>query len=117
MKIKKKQLEGINLEPAHGGSGSRRVLAGEDEVMNYQGVTYGYLPTGNKYEWHKHDDVNEIMFVMQGTGTVRDDDGIYAYEPGDFFIYPVGIYHEIENTGKRESEFLFVRVYDKKLNM
>lgn len=113
MKIIKKRSESVKIESAHGGSGSRKVLLAEDEVIHYQGVTYGYLPCENKYAWHNHEDVNEIMFVMKGTGTVRDDDGIYAYEPGDFFVYPRGVYHEIENTGKKESEFLFVRVYDK----
>lgn len=117
MKVIKKQLEGIKPEEAHGGSGTRRVLLGEDEVMNYQGMTYGYLPSGEKYAWHNHDNVNEVMFVVHGNGTVRDDDGIYAYEEGDFFVFPVGVYHEIENTGRREAEFIFVRVYDKKLKM
>jgi quercetin dioxygenase-like cupin family protein len=51
------------------------------------------------------------MYVLKGEGTVRDEEGIYPYSPGDVFIFPEGIFHEIENTSAEEHEYIFVRVY------
>lgn len=113
MKVIKKSSESVQKEEAHGGSGSRKLFVNDTEIKNYQGVTYGWLPAGNMYTWHNHADVNEIMLVLKGTGTVRDEDGEYEYKPGDFFIFPKGVMHEIKNTCDAENEYVFVRVFDK----
>lgn len=113
MKIIKKSNESVKLEDAHGGSGSRKLYVGDSEIVNVQGVTYGFLPAGNMYAWHNHEDVNEMMLVLKGTGTVRDKNGETSYASGDFFIFPKGIFHEIKNTGEVENEFVFVRTFDR----
>jgi len=113
MKIIKKANDSVKLQEAHGGSGSRKLYLGAGELRHVQGVTYGWLPVGNMYAWHNHDDLNEIMIVVHGEGTVRDEDGEYAFSEGDFFIFPKGVMHEIKNTGDDGIEFVFVRVYDR----
>lgn len=75
-------------------------------------MTRGFLPVGSKFIWHNHDKLNEVMYVLTGQGTVRDEDGIYPYNTGDVFIFPEGIYHEIENTSEKENEYIFLRVYN-----
>ena len=89
---------------------SSPVFVAEDEVKNFQGMTYGYLPVGNMFAWHNHEGMNEVMFVLKGTGILRDEDGEYDYAPGDFFIFPDGVMHEIINNGNEENEMIFVRV-------
>ncbi len=113
MKVIKKPSDSVKVQDAHGGSGSRKLFLGGGEVRNFQGVTYGWLPSGHMYAWHNHDDLNEIMIVLKGCGSVRDDDGEYSYDEGDFFVFPKAVFHEIKNTGEIENEFVFVRVYDK----
>lgn len=113
MKVIKKSKESVKLEEAHGGTGSRKLFLNDTELNGVQGMTYGWLPVGNMYAWHNHDGMNEVMLVLKGTGTVRDEDGKYDYEPGDFFIFPKGVMHEIENTGREENEFVFIRIFDK----
>ncbi len=113
MKVIKKSYDSVKLEEAHGGTGSRKLFVSDKEIKNFQGVTYGWLPSGNMYAWHNHENINEIMLVLKGKGTVRDEDGIYEYKAGDFFIFPKGVMHEIKNTGKCECEYVFVRVYEK----
>ena len=75
-------------------------------------MTYGFLPSGRKFEWHTHEDMNEVMFVLKGQGTVRDEDGAYSYAEGDVFIFPQGVFHEIENSSDQEHEYIFIRVYE-----
>lgn len=110
MKVIKKDFNSVERTGAHGGSGGRRLFVAEDEVKNFQGMTYGYLPVGNMFAWHNHEGMNEVMFVLKGTGILRDEDGEYDYAPGDFFIFPDGVMHEIINNGNEENEMIFVRV-------
>lgn len=111
MKLIKKSNEVFVHEDAHGGSGGRKLLLNDNEIKNVQGMTYGFLPAGSKFAWHNHDKLNEVMYVLKGQGTVRDEDGIYSYQVGDVFVFPEGVYHEIENTSNEEHEYIFVRVY------
>ncbi len=112
MKVIKKPNETFAREDAHGGSGGRKLLLSEYEMKNVQGMTYGFLPANSKFVWHMHDDLNEVMLVLKGNGTVKDEDGTYSYATGDIFIFSKGIYHEIENTSGEEHEYIFVRVYE-----
>lgn len=111
MKVIKKAKTMFKKEDAHGGSGGRILLLSDREIQNVQGMTYGYLPSGSMFAWHSHEEMNEVMYVIKGMGTVRDDDGIYDYQPGDFFIFPAGVTHEITNSSSEEHEFIFIRVY------
>jgi len=110
MKIIKKNGEAFKREDAHGGSGGRKLYIAEDELKNFHGMTYGYLPAGSKFAWHLHENINEVMVVISGKGIVRDKDGEYEYRPGDVFIFPKNVEHEIENTGTEEHEYIFVRI-------
>lgn len=112
MRVIKKSHENFIREDAHGGSGGRKMLIADKEMSNVQGMTYGFLPAGAKFAWHIHEKINEIMFVLKGQGTVKDEDGVYLYSAGDVFVFPRDISHEIENTSEEENEYIFVRVYE-----
>ncbi len=111
MKVMKKSDNEVVKEEAHGGSGSRKLYISDRELGNVQGMTYGWLPIGNKYSWHNHENIDEIMYVLKGTGTVKDEDGEYPYKVGDVFMYPANVYHEICNNGNVESEYIFIRIH------
>ncbi len=109
MKVIKKASKSVMLEPAHDGAGSRKLFVKEDEVKNIQGITHGWLKPGGVFEWHKHEDCNEFMYVLKGNGIVKDEDGEYAFAEGDFFIFPQGVFHEQRNTGEVIFEAMFIR--------
>ena len=44
-----------------------------------------------------------------GSGIVKDEDGEYTFNMGDFFIFPLGVYHEQRNTGDDVFEAVFIR--------
>ncbi|QQS19755.1 cupin domain-containing protein [Candidatus Saccharibacteria bacterium] len=112
MKIIKRPASEVAKEDAHGGSGSRRVYASTEHLSSphLEMVTHGYLPAGNSFDWHEHEDIEEIMIVVKGCGEVHDEDGVYTYEPGDVFIYPANTQHMIYNSSNDEHEMIFVRV-------
>lgn len=112
MKITKKTLQDIPLEEAHGGSGSRRLYIdkGQTASNNIEAMTHGYLNAGKAFDWHDHPGVEEVMYVLKGSGTVEDRDGSYDYAVGDLFIFPPDTEHRIENTGDAQSEYVFFRI-------
>lgn len=112
MRIVKRPASEITKEEAHGGSGYRKVYASTDHMRSpyFEMVTHGYLPAGSTFDWHEHNDVEEIMIVIKGSGKVHDEDGVYSYEPGDVFVYPSGIQHKIHNPSDYEHEMIFIRV-------
>ena len=112
MKIIKRSAHEIPKEEAHGGSGSRKVLVSSDHMQSahLEAMTHGWLPAGKTFDWHQHDDVEEIMVVVSGNGEVHDEDGVYTYEPGDVFVFPANTQHKIHNPSSDEHEMIFVRV-------
>jgi len=111
VKIIKKLGSSFSREDAHGGSGGRKLLLSDKEIQNVQGMTYGYLPGGSMFALHSHEGMDEVMYVLKGKGTVRDEDGTYDYQAGDLFVFPAGIEHEIANTTDKEHEYIFIRIY------
>ena len=109
MKVIKKAKDEVNLEAAHGGAGSRKLFVAEDEIKNIQGITHGYLEPNGVFEFHAHNDCNEFMYVLKGNGIVMDEEGEYAFEEGDFFIFPKNIIHGQKNTGNITFEAVFIR--------
>ena len=112
MKIIKRMASEIPKEQAHGGTGSRKLLATAEYIKstNLEAMTHGYLPAGNIFDWHDHRDIEEIMYVLHGAGKVCDEEGEYDYEPQDVFIFPANTKHKIINNSKEEHEMIFVRV-------
>ena len=78
-------------------------------MKNIPGITHGWLNAGGVFEWHKHADCNEFMYVLKGCGVVRDEYGEYTFKEGDFFVFPQGVYHEQRNTGEEVFEAVFIR--------
>lgn len=110
MKIIKKS--NIPMEPAHGREGTRQMLLSTGGISNpdFSAFTHGFLPAGAKYSWHSHDNIDEMVLVLKGSGVVRDRDGEYPFTPGDFFVFPANIEHEIENLSDQAGEYICVRI-------
>lgn len=73
----KKNIQDISIEETSHASGSRQMLVAKDETSSkyFEAHTYGYLPSGVKWDMHEHDNVVEICVVIKGAGIVRDIDG------------------------------------------
>lgn len=113
MNITIKHASDIPKEEAHGGSGSRRLYIDQSQTPSgkIQGMTHGWLPAGRSFDWHLHEGIEEIMYVLKGEGVVADRDGEYAYAPGTVCVFPSDTEHMIMNNSDEEHEFVFVRVY------
>ena len=113
MKIIVKHALDIEKTDAHGGSGKRKLYIDDKQSpsQRVQGMAHGWIPAGGMFDWHQHDDIEEIMYVIKGEGEVHDEDGSYPYQPGTVAIFPANTQHKITNTTDDENEFVFVRIY------
>lgn len=111
----KNNINDIPVEETSHSSGSRRMIVAKDETTSnyFEAYTYGYLPPGEKYEMHKHDNIVEICVVVRGSGVIRDADGkVETFVTNDRFIFPSNTQHEIENNSGDLAEFYFIRFRD-----
>ena len=58
--------------------------------------------------YHSHSAQWEFYHVIAGCGTVRDQDGNTAVEPGDAFLFKPGEAHQIRNDGTEDLVFYVV---------
>jgi len=111
----KKNLQDIPVEGTLHASGSRKMIVAKDETTSkyFEAFTYGYMPSGVKYEMHEHDNIVEICVVTKGMGVIRDSEGKEeSFVAGDRFIFPSNTKHEIENNSDEDAEFYFFRFKD-----
>lgn len=106
----KLKIKEVPLEDAHGGSGKRKMLLSHDHVAskNWEAITKGYLEKGGIFDWHKHDDADEVFIVLKGTGQYFCDGKIMDFTIEDVFITPAKLEHKI--TADEDCEFYFIRV-------
>ncbi|HEY8852903.1 MAG TPA: cupin domain-containing protein [Gemmatimonadaceae bacterium] len=46
-----------------------------------------------EYHWHKHDDLDEFFYVVDGEFLIDLDDRIVALQPRQGFVVPKGVMH------------------------
>ena len=89
-----------------------------DTVYNYKGgdnmvlskmaplgsnkAIYSIVPPGSSVGYHTHETDMEIVYVLQGTATVRMDNTTLVYTPGMVHYCPKGHSHSISNLGQED---------------
>ena len=108
----KLNIKDIPIEEAHEGSGARQILVKPEHVTSQylEAVTKGFLKPGNSFNWHAHQDTDEIFIVLKGEGKYYCEDEVTAYQEGDVMITPANLKHKIEASGNEENEYYFIRV-------
>lgn len=109
----KKNINKIQIEEAHGGSGRRQLLLSKSDPISSQmeAITKGFLAPKGVFDWHKHENIDELFLVIKGIGIIEFEDGSnFEYLKDDLIYIPSNIKHRIENTGEVENEFIFVRI-------
>ena len=65
------------------------------------GVTY--FPPGSKHELHRHPNVEEVEYLISGSGIAYVDDDAVELGPGEAVFVPQNAYHGFENTSDAEA--------------
>ena len=66
------------------------------------------LPPGSSIGFHRHEDEEEIFYILRGRGLVDDNGTMRTVEPGDAVLTGGGSGHSIENVGEDPLEMIAV---------
>jgi uncharacterized cupin superfamily protein len=72
------------------------------------GCTLTVVPPGKRaYPFHRHHVIDELFYVLDGSGTCRIGDASFPVRAGDLIAAPAGAEaHQIVNTSDRELRYL-----------
>lgn len=68
-------------------------------------ILHGILKPGASIGEHAHEENCEVIFILQGEGTIIDDGIPSTIKAGDCTYCPKGHIHSLVNTGKSDLEF------------
>ena len=69
-----------------------------------------FLPANGRFDWHKHDDVDEIMICLSGKGTIEFESGEkFQFSPRDLVYIPKGSRHTVLSSST-PTEYFFIRI-------
>ena len=91
---------------AHGG-GVVHMILDTRHLQTLMFLAHATVPPGNKLIGHV-DPMEEIYIIQTGRGRMQVGDEVYKVEPGDAVHIPIGLFHELTNTGKEELTILVV---------
>lgn len=98
-------------EQEHGDHAFRRKHLSEAVESEKLGCSiYEIEPGSRSWPYHYHTANEEAVFVLQGTGVLRSEDGERPVEEGDFVALPTGESggHQFVNDGDRPLRYLMV---------
>lgn len=110
MKYQIKSISQIPLEGTHDLPNSRQTLATAEDVVtnNIDALTKGILAAGKIWDWHSHEEYDELCIVIKGSGKFYWEDEDDDFVTNNVIIIPAKSKHKIEAL--EDSEFYFVRI-------
>lgn len=95
---------------AHNQFKRKQLIKPGDLKSKIQTVNYAWIEVGESFEPHKHDDCEEIFFIIEGGGVFKINDNEFIVGPNDCIIVEKGENHSLENLFKLKLIFLSIRI-------
>lgn len=94
--------------PRHAGTVNRRLVGHETGAAHVE-VVLGVVQPGGKAEMHQHDDLEQVIYVLEGRAAVRVGDGErFEVGPGQVLFFPPKTPHEIVVGGDQPYRVLVI---------
>jgi len=91
---------------AHGG-GVAHMILDTRHLQTLMFLAHASVAPGKKLIGHV-DPMEEIYIIQSGRGRMEVGEEVCEVEPGDTIHIPLGLFHELANTGKEELTILVV---------
>jgi mannose-6-phosphate isomerase-like protein (cupin superfamily) len=91
---------------AHGG-GVAHMILDTRHLQTLMFLAHAFVAPGKKLLGHM-DPMEEIYIIQSGRGCMQVGDEICEVETGDAIHIPIGIFHELTNTGEEVLNLLVV---------
>jgi mannose-6-phosphate isomerase-like protein (cupin superfamily) len=84
------------------------VMVGPDKLKS-ENMTFGITEVAPETDMipHTHDDGEEIIFILEGTGETTIGESTEKLEPDTVVVFPLYVEHQVRNTGKTPMKFAF----------
>lgn len=107
-----KEISDLEFSSAHGGSGRKREIINGSEInnKNLEILNKDYLLGGKIFDWHMHDNADEIALVLEGKGIIYYIDETHQknFTTNDVIVFEKGEMHKIEALSN--CKFYFLRI-------
>jgi oxalate decarboxylase/phosphoglucose isomerase-like protein (cupin superfamily) len=101
-KVQVFHLNDVPVEKLEGGGEVRRIITKEKTGMDLT-FSKGFAMPGSGHGMHSHKDQDEVIFCLQGGGTLSvEGHGNIDYEAGSVIVIPKGTEHCNKNTTDQE---------------
>ena len=75
-------------------------------VATFNGHDVMVVKVQGEFNWHHHDDTDDLFLVLSGRVTIRMREGDVTLGPGELFVVPVGVEHQ--PVAEEEAEVLLI---------
>ena len=89
--VRSQMLKGFNIRPEADFLNSRKIVMFNDDLN----IALSSPQSSMKDYFYKNADADEMIFVHEGTGTLKTMLGNIPFGPGDYLIVPRGIIYQI----------------------
>ena len=103
----------LKYSRSHGGKGeilARMVWSAADFTTNFGFLAHAIMPPGTSVGYHRHDTIEEVYVIVNGSGRMTMDDETEEVHPGDVILNRLGGSHGIYNHTDAEIEFFAIAV-------
>ena len=110
---KRSEMSQKTFAACHGGEGdvlAHLVLSKTDSRQGVQWMHDDILPPGVSIGEHRHDNNEEIYFVVEGHGTMILDGANFPIGPGDVSVVHPGHTHGLLNSDKEPMRLIVICV-------
>jgi mannose-6-phosphate isomerase-like protein (cupin superfamily) len=94
------------LEPGVGNVDIRTIVHASQTAKQFSNVEVAVAPMQMGPSPHLHEDLDELMYVLEGTATVMIGEKIYEVEAGGWNFRPRRIVHSFWNATQRPLRFI-----------
>jgi quercetin dioxygenase-like cupin family protein len=99
-------LETVEKIPLPRESWSRMLVTGDRAPGATASLGASVFTPGTELPPVSHE-VEEVAYVVSGSGELRLDDGVVLFAPGDALHIPAGVWHAVVNTGAEDVVMVF----------
>jgi quercetin dioxygenase-like cupin family protein len=99
-------LDDVDPVGLPGGSWSRMLITDASVDGNASSLGYSVFAPGSVVGPVSHE-VEEVAYVVSGTGELRLDDGPFPFRAGQALHIPAGVWHAVANTGAQDVVMVF----------
>jgi len=103
-------IKDIKTTFAHGEIKRKTLVKVGELKSKVQTVNYAWLEPNESFSPHKHDDCEEIFFILEGGGEFVVEKKKYPVGPNDCIIIEKGETHQLKNLYNLKLIFLSIRI-------